>query len=393
MRSPIRRDAVGELAADARRGRLAPGSGDCRGHWPYWPCSLPNARASRTSAQQSPSPSSSCRTSWGGCRWRSSMSGRPGFPLYLLYTRPVRTSVLVAVPMAYLTAMPSAIYLVSALLLRVTSGLRVPAAARRGVDRGPQPGPGGDELVDPQQVDPDAGRDDCHLGLAASGHASPYSSGDPGRLRLAPESVADAVRLPAHRLRADRRDWPGVVRSDGRRGGTPAPRRRTGGHSLDSRRWILGLARQPVPIPVSHRVCDARAGVVRPEVRRAAAADDRSGARDRESAAVRGQRSHRCVALRGLLRPTVRDAFCNDLRAGHAGLRGQCLRYSRETRTFVRQRVRGDPAVRNRTAGRPQSARQVGLLAGRARRGRRECLDIVAAVGRCGLHPDVRACL
>ena len=53
-------------------------------------------------------------------------SGRPGFPLYLLYTRPVRTSVLVAVPMAYLTAVPSAIYLVSALLLRVTSDYAFP---------------------------------------------------------------------------------------------------------------------------------------------------------------------------------------------------------------------------------------------------------------------------
>ena len=52
--------------------------------------------------------------------------GRPGFPLYLLYTRPVRTSVLVAVPMAYLTALPSAIYLVSALLLRVTSDYAFP---------------------------------------------------------------------------------------------------------------------------------------------------------------------------------------------------------------------------------------------------------------------------
>ena len=280
--------------------------------------------------------------------------GRPGFPLYLLYTRPVRT------PGTRRRSDGVPHRVAAGDIFRVGAspegdlGLRVPAGARRGVDRGPQPGPAGDELVDPQQVDPDAGRDDCHLGLAVSGHASPYSSGDPGRLRLAPESVADAVRLPAHRLRADRRDWPGVVRSDGRRGGTPAPRRRTGGHSLDSRRWILGLARQPVPIPVSHRVCDARAGVVRPEVRRAAAADDRSGARDRESAAVRGQRSHRCVALRGLLRPTVRDAFCNDLRAGHAGLRGQCLRYSRETGTFVRQRVRGRPAVRNRTAGLPQ---------------------------------------
>jgi len=53
-------------------------------------------------------------------------SGRPGFPLYLLYTRPVRTAVLVAVPMAYLTALPAAIYLVSALLLRVTSGYPFP---------------------------------------------------------------------------------------------------------------------------------------------------------------------------------------------------------------------------------------------------------------------------
>jgi hypothetical protein len=53
-------------------------------------------------------------------------SGRPGFPLYLLYTRPVRTSVLVAVPMVYLAAAPAAIYLVSALLLRVASGYAFP---------------------------------------------------------------------------------------------------------------------------------------------------------------------------------------------------------------------------------------------------------------------------
>ncbi len=53
-------------------------------------------------------------------------SGRPGFPLYLLYTRPVRTAVLVGIPMAYLTALPAAIYLVSALILRVTSGYAFP---------------------------------------------------------------------------------------------------------------------------------------------------------------------------------------------------------------------------------------------------------------------------
>jgi hypothetical protein len=52
--------------------------------------------------------------------------GRPGFPLYLHYTRPVRTAVIVGLPMAYLTAMSSAIYIVSALLLRVTSGYAFP---------------------------------------------------------------------------------------------------------------------------------------------------------------------------------------------------------------------------------------------------------------------------
>ena len=53
-------------------------------------------------------------------------NGRPGFPLYLHYTRPVRTALIVGLPMAYLTAVSSAIYLVSALLLRVTSGYAFP---------------------------------------------------------------------------------------------------------------------------------------------------------------------------------------------------------------------------------------------------------------------------
>jgi len=52
--------------------------------------------------------------------------GRPGFPLYLHYTRPVRTAVIVGLPMAYLTALSSAVYLVSALLLRVTSSYAFP---------------------------------------------------------------------------------------------------------------------------------------------------------------------------------------------------------------------------------------------------------------------------
>jgi hypothetical protein len=52
--------------------------------------------------------------------------GRAGFPLYLHYSRPVRTAVIVGFPMAYLTAMSSAVYLVSALLLRMTSGYVFP---------------------------------------------------------------------------------------------------------------------------------------------------------------------------------------------------------------------------------------------------------------------------
>ena len=61
--------------------------------------------------------------------WLSLVSlngGRPGFPLYLHYTRPVRTAVVVGLPMAYLTAAASAIYLVSALVLRVASGYSFP---------------------------------------------------------------------------------------------------------------------------------------------------------------------------------------------------------------------------------------------------------------------------
>jgi hypothetical protein len=51
---------------------------------------------------------------------------QPGFPLYLLYTRPVRTAVIVALPMAYLAALSWAIYLVSAIVLRVASGHAFP---------------------------------------------------------------------------------------------------------------------------------------------------------------------------------------------------------------------------------------------------------------------------
>jgi hypothetical protein len=53
-------------------------------------------------------------------------AGKPGYPLHLLFARPVRTAVLVGLPMAYLTVVPAAIYLVSALLLRMTFGYAFP---------------------------------------------------------------------------------------------------------------------------------------------------------------------------------------------------------------------------------------------------------------------------
>jgi hypothetical protein len=48
--------------------------------------------------------------------------GVPGFPFSLGYTRPVRTSVLVGVPIVYFTVVQTAIYLVSAMVLRAATG-------------------------------------------------------------------------------------------------------------------------------------------------------------------------------------------------------------------------------------------------------------------------------
>jgi hypothetical protein len=48
--------------------------------------------------------------------------GQSGFPLFLLYTHPLRTAVIVGVPMAYLATMSAALYIVSALVLRMVFG-------------------------------------------------------------------------------------------------------------------------------------------------------------------------------------------------------------------------------------------------------------------------------
>ena len=49
-----------------------------------------------------------------------------GFPLHLLYTQPVRTAVLVGVPMAFQAALAVALYLTSALVLRLSSDYAFP---------------------------------------------------------------------------------------------------------------------------------------------------------------------------------------------------------------------------------------------------------------------------
>ncbi len=53
-------------------------------------------------------------------------SGRPGFPLRLLYARPVRMAVMVGLPMAYLSAVSAATYLVSALVLKLALDYPIP---------------------------------------------------------------------------------------------------------------------------------------------------------------------------------------------------------------------------------------------------------------------------
>jgi hypothetical protein len=51
---------------------------------------------------------------------------RPGYPFYFLYTRPVRTFVLVGAPMAYNVGLTVALYIVSALVLRQAFGSPFP---------------------------------------------------------------------------------------------------------------------------------------------------------------------------------------------------------------------------------------------------------------------------
>ena len=164
---------------------------------------------------------------------------KPGFPFYLLYTRPVPTVVVRrrhhGVRRDLLRGVVPRI--------RGSRGVRLrPAAAVvlcDPVDPGLTPCVYLRPMVDPEQNRP-VGR--IASGLFAVVHSAPASCG-----------VAAAGRALDHRERSDDLDWRRVVRSHGRRRSAAAPRRFRRGRAPERAIGrIPGLARFPVPVPVSH---------------------------------------------------------------------------------------------------------------------------------------------
>jgi hypothetical protein len=212
--------------------------------------------------------------------------GRPGFPLYLHYTRPVRTAVIVGLPMAYLTAVSSAIYLVSALLLMVASGYAfplLPVAA-------------------------------WIAALSLIGLAATWSTRDRTvQVLVMVFAIMRAFGVAVDRLTAvdipDTFDWPprlwptlfdfpltdyawialiGLASFGVTVAGVTRQRRGDGWLRLVGPR-IVGPARQLFRFRV--HIVATRACMVGPQVQRIAGGDDRRGAGDRDSAAVGGQQS------------------------------------------------------------------------------------------------------
>ena len=316
--------------------------------------------------------------------------GRPGFPLYLLYTRPVRTSVLVAVPMAYLTALPSAIYLVSALLLRVTSDYAfplVPVAAWIAA---------------------------LNLVLVATN----WSTRNRLIQMLGGMTATSAwLLLAMHRLTAVEipggYDWPpnlwptlfdfpptdyaligaiglasfgltvAAVARQRRGDGVAATPSTPGAGFWD---WLVSLFRFPCPTVSATRAqvwFDLKsAGLPLLTIGVALAIVNPllfavSGPID---AWLSGGYYARPFAM---LFAMISVLAMLALGANAFGIR------ARQGRLYAGAFEATQPYGTARLACLKVPG-TVGLLAGRARRGRRECMDIVAAVGRCGLHPDVR---
>ena len=184
----------------------------------------------------------------------------------------------------------------------------------------------------------------------------------PGQLRLASASVADAVRLPAHRLRVDRADWPGIFRRHGRRSRATASRRRDGLELPSAQRggfwdWLVSLFRFPCPTSSATRAqvwLDLKSnglpvltiGVALAIVILLLCAV--SGPID---AAFNAEPRVSCPNAECFYARAWPPALCAALTGDRIGPRGKCLRYSPETRTHVHQRIRGDPGARHRAAG------------------------------------------
>ena len=164
---------------------------------------------------------------------------RPGFPLHLLYTRPVRTSVIVGVAMAYDAVSGAAMYVASAALLGFAFGQTLPLLSMAVL------------IAVFHMVWTFVQWSTRSKVLQWLGSCGIWGRG----LRSVHDSwgrIATAARLLVRRQRTDGLDWPRVVRAHGRRRGAAASRRRTGGHTPDSGMagfadWLAGLFRFPCP--------------------------------------------------------------------------------------------------------------------------------------------------
>ena len=163
---------------------------------------------------------------------------KPGFPLYLLYTRPVPTVTFVGVAMAYDAVSAVVVYLVSAALLRFAFGQPLPLFsvavclvayhfAHSCVQWSTR-----NRVVQ-------------WIGSMAPSCRSSLCSGSRA-------GVAAAGRVLARRERTDGPGWRRVVRPHGRRGGAAAPRRRAGSHAPG--RWHGADSRTGSPACSGSRV-------------------------------------------------------------------------------------------------------------------------------------------
>jgi hypothetical protein len=223
--------------------------------------------------------------------------GRPGFTLYLSYSRPVRTTVIVGLPMAYVVTVSAAIYLVSALLLKAISGypfpllpvaawmaaLSVILTAAYWSSRSMVAlvlgsmlavvtwGRFADHRVNSFPNDFDW-------------HDSPKLWSTIFDFPLTDYAVIALISLASYAVTV-------VKVAQQRRGDAQAAVTLTSGGGLWGR--LVDLFRLPCP----HLVRSARSDMVGPEVEWIAGDDDRSSASDRGSAVVVRRQSHRCGIL------------------------------------------------------------------------------------------------